>query len=470
MSSTTSTPNEQQWANLDLRSLALFRMGIGVVLLLDTLARIPDITSFYTDSGMLPRELLTQSGLADSWLCLHLGGGGWWSQFILLLVQAGFALGLVLGWRTRLMILGSWVLHNSLLLRNPFVNDRGDLQLALMLFWAFFLPLGARWSMDQKSGRPSTGSNHGLPAAALILQFVQIYLCTALLKYGEFWLVRGDGFFHSLQSPLFSNSLSLWMSRWPPLILKILNYAVIAGELFAGILLLCPVSVGMVRGVAFVLLFLFHGSVFFLFDLGIFPLIGLVSLMALLPSSFWNLSFARRFSEWLSSRSSSKLDEEFCLPSLSKAILVVSIVLVFLSNLVARPSGDAFALPSLLKTMTKILRLEQHWDLFSPIPPYNGRFVLRDISSGESLYSCPSSADDMKSHGFRNHRWKMAMISSLFPKGRVLRSGLAKSLLLGKQASDPLQYEFVVRLVQRNGDLAEPKTWVLWTEKIQNPL
>ena len=40
---------------LDLRALALFRILLGVILLVDLAARVGDIGVFYTDSGVLPR-------------------------------------------------------------------------------------------------------------------------------------------------------------------------------------------------------------------------------------------------------------------------------------------------------------------------------------------------------------------------------------------------------------------------------
>ena len=44
--------------SLDLRSLALFRIALGAVLLGDLIWRARDLTVFYTDFGVLPRAAL----------------------------------------------------------------------------------------------------------------------------------------------------------------------------------------------------------------------------------------------------------------------------------------------------------------------------------------------------------------------------------------------------------------------------
>ncbi len=74
--------------------------------------------------------------------------GQTWFAVSLLLLEALAALALALGWRTRLATLFCFVLEASLLNRNRMVLIGGDILLVCLLFWALFLPLGARWSVD----------------------------------------------------------------------------------------------------------------------------------------------------------------------------------------------------------------------------------------------------------------------------------------------------------------------------------
>src|SRR3954468_9750905 len=57
---------------LDLRSLALFRIGLGIILLFDIIIRYEDVHAFYTDEGVLPRAgvLVFNQGMS-----VHMLGG-----------------------------------------------------------------------------------------------------------------------------------------------------------------------------------------------------------------------------------------------------------------------------------------------------------------------------------------------------------------------------------------------------------
>ena len=448
MVSPHNAPNAKPiWAHLDLRSLAVFRVALGCTLVLDVVTRLGHITEFYTDDGVLPRLLLSHTEFIDDWLCFHLGVGHWFGIFCLLMLQGAFAAALALGWRTKLMTIGCWFLLNSLHTRNPFVNDRGDLELVLLLFWSAFLPLGAAWSLDAKAGRRDWGSDRGPPAAAYVLQIAQIYLFAGFLKYGDFWLARGDGLFHSLQSPLFATDLGFWLATAPFSLLKAMNYAVIAGEIFGGLLLLSPVSVEQARMVAVPMLALFHIAVFLLFNLGLFPLIGIVGLLPLIPSSFWE-SVPRKFHP-----AEKSVTEDFrSIPLWSKYALTLSIFLAALSNLTFRPDGESLQRPAILVGLSRALALQQHWELFSPLPPYNGYFEIHTTDPPATIRT-PSEVE------FRSHRWKMLMVASLYPRFAFLRRGILTHLA---DSPDSGRYEFHVKLVDAEGKSKQAEIWVLF--------
>ena len=52
------TAKLQQLFGIDLRTLALLRVGLGVAVLADVVIRSFDLVALYTDQGVLPRELL----------------------------------------------------------------------------------------------------------------------------------------------------------------------------------------------------------------------------------------------------------------------------------------------------------------------------------------------------------------------------------------------------------------------------
>ena len=134
-----------RWTELDPRSLALFRIMLGLLVLMDTVARLPYLRDFMTDEGVLPRLALVDSPYSDYWLSFHLGSGNLGGQITLSLLTAGLAVAMIAGYQTRLATIGCWLLVNSVQARNPFIGDRGDLQLSLLLLWAIFLPTDQVW-------------------------------------------------------------------------------------------------------------------------------------------------------------------------------------------------------------------------------------------------------------------------------------------------------------------------------------
>ena len=460
-----SHPRPTRWAELDLRSLALFRVALGGFILLDLVLRLSDLGAFYTDSGALPRLALVDSVFADTWISFHLGTGSAIGQGLLFLMAGLCALGLMLGWRTPQMALASWFLLNSLHARNPFVNDRGDLELSLMLLWGIFLPLGACFSMDRRAGRRPFGQATGFPAAALVIQFASIYVFTALLKNGDFWLARGDGLKHSLLSPIFSNPPATWLLEGLPSLIVPLNYAVITGELFVGLLLLSPYSVPLLRSLTVLALVAFHLTVAVLFQLGLFPFIGAILPLVLLPKEFWE-GVGRHWP----SLAGTHLPEEPKADRRLQPVVAIMLILALLSNLDFQ--SERLSLPPLIRGLNQALKLEQHWDLFSPVPPINGTFELLAVGpQGKErvlFRGPPNGSGDPSMSEFPNHRWRMLMVSSLYPEFAVVREGLARALMRRGEGhldkDERLRYRFQHRRVDKTGALGEAVQVELWSQ------
>jgi hypothetical protein len=114
-------------------------------------------------------------------------------------VQLAFAaglavyLGITLGYRTRLMQVLCFAFFASVLNRNTLIRAGADLVLLSLLAWSLFLPLGARFSLDARSGRRReeeagrTPAHHSIAAFGIVLQIGLIYLFTALSKWGPTW-------------------------------------------------------------------------------------------------------------------------------------------------------------------------------------------------------------------------------------------------------------------------------------------
>ncbi|OVE81481.1 hypothetical protein BVY03_03600 [bacterium K02(2017)] len=87
------------------------------------------------------------------------------------------------------MSLFTWILIVSLHNRNPIILDCGDRFLRYLLFWMIFLPLGARYSIDQIKAKYNIqlSSFYSPGTAAIIIQIIIMYFFAALLKQDEMW-------------------------------------------------------------------------------------------------------------------------------------------------------------------------------------------------------------------------------------------------------------------------------------------
>jgi len=68
--------------SLDLRALALMRIAIGLVILLDLGIRVTDLEAFYADTGVTSREMIRQFNWYSFQFSFHMLSGHW--QFHLL--------------------------------------------------------------------------------------------------------------------------------------------------------------------------------------------------------------------------------------------------------------------------------------------------------------------------------------------------------------------------------------------------
>ena len=135
--------------SVDLRALALFRIGLGLIVSGDALDRCRSLM-LLTDEGPSPRALLESLG---GWPSLHGFSGGTGVTSALLAAQALVGLALAAGVVTRVAAVCSFLLVASVQHRAPLGPFAGDNLLRALLFWSLFLPLGARLSIDARGDR-----------------------------------------------------------------------------------------------------------------------------------------------------------------------------------------------------------------------------------------------------------------------------------------------------------------------------
>ncbi len=292
--------NPAQIFGIDLRSLALFRVCLALVLLFDLTVRALDAGAFYTDAGVLPRsaQIEIYAGL-PALLSLHLMTGTWGGQMVLFALSFAAALALLAGYRTRTAVLVSWVLLVSLHNRNLMVLQGGDVLLRLLLFWGLFLPLGARASLDSllASGReaaPNAGSSLvSIATLAALLQVCFVYWFASAMKTDASWRVDGTALGYALSIDQISRPLGHFLLGFPGL-LRPLTFGTLALERFGPMLALLPFW--RLRMAMVVVFIGFHLVMGLCLTLGIFTWIAPVAWLLFIPAPAWDWLAGRRTS------------------------------------------------------------------------------------------------------------------------------------------------------------------------------
>lgn len=282
--------------SIDLRSLALFRVGLAGMIIADLISRARDLSAFYTDSGVLTRaESVANSHFLRT--SLYWISGNEWFVGLLFIFAGLVAFLLAVGYRTRLMAVLSWILLLSIQNRNPFLLAGSDNLLLMLSFWAMFLPIHARWSVDaaldtryQENCNDTTSVStqyFSIVSVAALLQVAYLYFFTAVLKTGDPWRVTMDAAYYAVHLDQFATVFGLWIRDFPTL-LTIGTYFVWWLEILMPILVFSPVFHVPLRLIAIALLIAMHGTFFLSLKIGLFPFIDLVSLMLFLPGAFWD--------------------------------------------------------------------------------------------------------------------------------------------------------------------------------------
>jgi hypothetical protein len=273
----------------DPRSLAALRIVLALTVLFDLASRATNLAVHYSDGGILPRRV--QAEKIDPWLfSLNFINGTAEIQWALFSIAAIAAVAMLIGYRTRLMVVIVWLLVMSIQWRNYLVGYSADELLRLLLFWSMFLPLGACWSVDRLRGAvPDPPSTRVLSVATsgLFLQIAFVYWFTALLKTGAEWRVDGTALYYALSAKQLETPIGAYLLQFPDL-LKVLTFGTLALEIVAPLLLFSPFFTVPARmaGVAGVVGL--HAGIAMTLAVGFFPWIGAACMVCFLPSWFWD--------------------------------------------------------------------------------------------------------------------------------------------------------------------------------------
>lgn len=398
----------------DLRSLAVFRMVLGVLVLADLVNRSTDLVAHYTDEGIVPRAVIERppdtelfpsaEWMSSGWsLSLNMLSGHPLFQALLFLVGGLAAVALLLGYRTRTATIVVWVILLSIHHRNPLILASGDVLLRMLLFWGMFLPLGAVWSLDRlREAVPARLSMRFLSfgTMALFLQVAFMHWFTAILKSGPEWRTDFTALYYALSLDQLARPLGTFLLEFPTL-LTVLTIGTLVLEAVGPFLLFSPFFTGPVRTATILAFMSLHFGILLTMDIGIFPFISAFCMVCFLPTWFWETALPRlqaispprlldatrrlpqaipqRVRAYLERHRERRIEVEGVQPARLRAsfmndtLVVIFLVSVLFWNLT---TVSSVAMPTGVRPASLLLGLNQKWSMFAPRPTVNDGWYI----------------------------------------------------------------------------------------------
>jgi predicted DCC family thiol-disulfide oxidoreductase YuxK len=295
------------YLEIDPRTMGLGRIGLGLLLLMDLLRRVPWLPHLYGNDGLLPNHTLLWRPPTERQFSVFFMAS-WTDEAAFLFVLCFLVyFCLLIGYRTRLAHFLSFLACISLHNRIQFAENGGAVAMACLVLWTMFLPLGRRFSVDAllaslRAGRaetpqdlaqgqppPDNRPHYSLAVLALLAQLAVIYYFNFIHKTGPTWR-DGTAVHYVLWQERIITVLGVWVrTHMPFAFTKLLTWGTLVIEAAAPLLLLTPVFWRITRPLAIVGLSGLHIGIALLVNLGAFSAAMLAYFPFLLAREHWEL-------------------------------------------------------------------------------------------------------------------------------------------------------------------------------------
>ena len=376
----------------DPRSLALFRIGFALLLLVDLAHRYRGLDLWYTNAGLLPNHTLLWRPPAEHMFSLFFLASSRAE------VQLGFALCAAvylcfgLGYRTRWAHAAALICRVSLNSRIAVLENGGDMVMNILCIFTLALPLGQRFSIDafRSSLRPSPLTAaldpnrpvHSLAMAALIIQFALIYFFNVVSKQGNAWS-DGEAVHYALHLDKFVTPLGVWMrENTPPEALRWMTRSVLATEWLGFALLITPVFKDLARAIAILVMPALHLSFALGLDLGLFSPAMISFYPLLLTRAHWD-ALARWRGRHVEQPAAhvTRVRPARLLPELAVAALIFAVATEIVNDNTSVPPSWRWARTTWTNALIQYPRLLQGWRMFAPNPPQEDSMIYIDATT-----------------------------------------------------------------------------------------
>ena len=293
----------RNYLSSDPRTLGLLRIGIACLLLFDLAKRVPVLRLFYVNDGLIPNHRVLWRPPREYMFSYLLALSSVREVQVAFVLIALLYLCLLVGYRTRLMHVLSWLSLVSLQTRADILSSGADFVFGVLILWSAFLPLGRRFSIDALLQSLRTGDDRdlqrdtapvvSLAVLALIMQLTVIYFFNTVHKNGETWR-EGTAVYWLVHQERIVTLLGYWAREALPLwVFQSLTYITLVVEGALPLLLLSPWGRPWTRRLAFVCIIGLHTGMALMSNLGVFSPTMMVFALCLVETRDWELWEAR---------------------------------------------------------------------------------------------------------------------------------------------------------------------------------
>lgn len=362
----------------DPRSLGLFRVSLGLLLIAHLVDHLCFNQALYRNNGVVPASLLPQSTEIPyfpsllSWLD-HFPGG----FFCFLLFAIGSYLTLTIGFMTRLATLASLLAFSCISHRNPYLVIGADELIASMLLWSCLVPLEAAFSVDQRLHSVRlphrlNGLTSRIAVAGLFVQVSTVYFATAWQKHGPTWWQDGTALIRVLGMSAYELPGAAFLRMLPGPVLIFLTYAALLLEYLLPFLILSPWQRPLCRRLAIAGMIGLHLLIAISVETGFFSLTMFV-MTTLLPTTF-DWSMVERICRCRFSERTEEVNDRTGFWSELRWFSEAAALFLFLGfgqevwNRSFAPKGERLQI-SVIGLPWKFAGGAQRWSMFAPDPP-----------------------------------------------------------------------------------------------------
>ena len=276
-------------------------MLLALVILMDQCVRLGDWHAFHSVFGLV--SLADSRVWENPWIwSLYWLSDGPLLPYVLEALRLLATIALLFGIRSRLSALVLFVLLASVAARNPLLLQGGDKVLVVMTFFALFLPLGQCGSLERLwFGTRPDFAYRSAATVAYVIQILLVWFMAGILKTGEQWWSSEIAISMALHLEAFASEFARLWRGWDWLV-QPMTFFVFWLECLAPLLALVPNYWCRLTGL--LALVALEVGIWLSLEVGLFPLISLVSLVPLFPSRFVDL-----VSRWRSGRAGGKGSE-----------------------------------------------------------------------------------------------------------------------------------------------------------------